>query len=185
LAADDVGDYTQRANHTDPEVKLTVEERLDKFPVHRLVAENKTPEVDQLLRELHAADPTCIHTKDDLGIAPISIAAGMGNLQAVKTLISLGVAEDLLLRVPSSGQTPLESCRAKMNSDKRFMDTFDMWKEHDENDLLVEVNIKRAMGMPITVTDEEYVQKMKYGCTCGSCAGGWLSPRMRFCLHCG
>lgn len=185
LAAADVGDYTQRANYPSPEVKLTVDERLERYPVHALIAENKTPAVDKLLRDLHSVDPSCIHTKDDVGIFPISIAAGMSNLQAVKTLLSLGVTEDLFIRVPSTGQTPLESCRAKLDSDRQFMDTFGLWKGHDETDLLIEVNLKRAMGMPVNLTDEEYVQKMKYGCTCGSCAEGWLSLRMRFRLHCG
>ncbi|KAG6864944.1 hypothetical protein C0991_006173 [Blastosporella zonata] len=45
--------------------------------------------------------------------------------------------------------------------------------------------VKRAMGETMmSDTLEGYISKRKWGCTCGVCAGGWLSKRMRFRLQC-
>ncbi|KIM45702.1 hypothetical protein M413DRAFT_24844 [Hebeloma cylindrosporum] len=58
-----------------------------------------------------------------------------------------------------------------------------IWKGHSDEGLSCEYLLKKAMGLPTVVAGEaEYIKKNKFGCTCGICAEGWLSPRMRFQL---
>jgi len=41
---------------------------------------------------------------------------------------------------------------------------------------------KALGGLPAAETEGEYIKKRRFGCTCGMCTDGWLSPRMRFRL---
>lgn len=161
---------------------LTPEERIEAYPLHALICDRKDATIEQAIRDMYTASPDCIRIADDLGITPIFMAVDSGNLVAVQTLISLGVSDDLLKRNPVNGSTPLEICRGSMESTRKALEVFDLWDGYAENKLMIEAALKRSMGLSINMTNEEYVQKNRYGCTCGECTQGWLSPRMRFRL---
>lgn len=144
---------------------------------------DKTAAVEQAIQTLYAKDPACVHAEDNKEVVPICAAAEAANLPAIKTLISLGVSEDLLRRNPATGYTALESCRYKMTSERESLEISGRWEVFDKTHLLIEVALKRAMGHFIGMSDEKYAERSKFGCTCGGCAGGWLSPQMRFRLQ--
>jgi hypothetical protein len=163
---------------------MTNEERFMKYPIHVLVANDRRERVDQSIRALCAMDPAYIHIVDDQRVTPIALAVTANNINAINTLIALGVTEDLMIRNPVTGNRPLESHRESMDQSRQIVETFAVWKGYDDTSLKVEAILKRAMGILPDMSDEEYMKKMKYGCTCGSCRGGWLSPRMRIRLQC-
>ncbi|KAG6888581.1 hypothetical protein C0995_007263 [Termitomyces sp. Mi166 len=50
------------------------------------------------------------------------------------------------------------------------------------DELTLEFNRNRVEGMPDNLKD--YIKQRKWGCTCGACAEGWMSPRMRYRIYC-
>jgi hypothetical protein len=102
------------------------------------------------------------------------------NLVALQTLISCGLSEDdFYSRENGEWLTPLEACNKELRADREFQEIFMRagWSGYSEVGLRMKSALKRAMGASIHMTDEEYVSKKKWGCTCGACLGGWLSPR--------
>jgi hypothetical protein len=108
------------------------------------------------------------------------------NIFALRALISLGLSdEDFNSRDNGDHLTPLEACSAAMCSSRELEEIlmYDGWKGYSDISLHIKATLKRAMGHPMPPTNEEYVAKKKWGCTCGKCHGGWLSPRMLIRLH--
>ncbi|OBZ78418.1 hypothetical protein A0H81_02167 [Grifola frondosa] len=159
------------------------------FAVHHAIADDKRKHIDiaAKIRDAYAADPTSVRKRDEDGVTPLYLAAGLMDLGAVRALLSLppesGIIEDLTRRDNADGMTPLEVCERQMVSTREFSETMlGVWGGYDDDSLRVTVLLKRAAGEDIPVTDDEYVKARKYGCTCGQCTGGWLSPRMRYRL---
>ena len=102
------------------------------------------------------------------------------------TLLELdpnGMAEDLKDAKNRDGMTPLEGLESSMRSTKEFMETLlGAWKGYSDEGLSCEYLLKKAMSLPVTATEAEYIKKRRFGCTCGMCTDGWLSPRMKFRL---
>lgn len=175
---------------------LTDEERVEQFPLHVAIASIKDEAVQTIIQKTNAQDTTgsLIRKRDENGITPVYIAAGMANIYALRELIALGVGGgddgvSLTSRDNSEGMTPLEKLEEGMRSNREFMETLlGSWNGYSEGELLSELCLKRAMGMDVfgvgSDEDEAYLVQRKWGCTCGKCVGGWLSPRMRFRLMC-
>jgi len=125
--------------------------------------------------------------RDVYGLTPVHIAAASDNAHALRTLLSLdprGIAEDLKDRKNQDGITPLEGLEISMRSMKESMETLvGVWRGYSDDALTCEYLLKKAMELPMVAAgEEEYIKKRKFGCTCGMCTDGWLSPRMRFQL---
>jgi hypothetical protein len=142
------------------------------------------------IREAYANDPDSIRSQDDAGLTPIHMAASSFNLHAIRTLLDMGVSDQLQSRHNSEGTTPLENSEISLLSDRQIRNTFrirplsDAEGAEQKIKLLCVATMKRAMGLTEMnqITDEGYAEQRKWGCTCGSCAGGFLSPRMIFRL---
>ncbi|GJE99346.1 hypothetical protein PsYK624_156000 [Phanerochaete sordida] len=144
-----------------------------KFPLHHAIQDKSLSEGDimRILRNAFANDPACIGRPDNNGLRLISVAIAAANVTAINTLLELaatGMAagEDPLgLLVPDSAQeTPVSHNVRLLRESPRFV-------IHDLLDGATE-NITKA-----------YIQHKMPACTCGKCAGCWLSPRMRFRLR--
>ena len=128
--------------------------------------------------------------RDTNGFMPVHVAAVNENIHALRVLLELdpsGIVEDLKDRKNKDGVTPLEGLESSMRSTKEFLETLmGAWKGYSDDGLKCEYILKRAMGLPMVVNkseeEEDYIKKKKFGCTCGKCTDGWLSPRMRFRL---
>ncbi|RDB16562.1 hypothetical protein Hypma_002762 [Hypsizygus marmoreus] len=157
-----------------------------RFPVQSDIIIVLSPDVSAILEAYHAKDPSSIHTPDSAGFTPIYVACARSNIFAVRTLLRLGVADDLLNANNKEGMTPLEKVETSSTAMRDFQQAMTgSWDGHSDGLLTCEFLLKRALGLPTVYdTEEKYVKMRKWGCTCGACAGGWLSPRMRFRLEC-
>ncbi|KAJ8462685.1 hypothetical protein ONZ51_g10748 [Trametes cubensis] len=148
------------------------------YPLHFMMeAKNLGIPVRDLpgaIRGAYSQNPAAVRQKDDRGFTPLHVAAYAGNAEAVRVLLALpetsGIAEDMRGRDNVAGRTPLELCEQKMRDIK------------DSDALRVVYTLKRAMGEDIPLTEDQYVDQRRLGCTCGQCTDGWLSPRMRYRL---
>ncbi|KIM49897.1 hypothetical protein M413DRAFT_439023, partial [Hebeloma cylindrosporum] len=163
---------------------LTADEICTQYPLHAEIATNKSPSVGQAIRDAHQIDAGSVHTRDVNGLTPLHVAANTENVHALRVLLDFDMTEDLKHAKNKDGETPLEGLESSMRSTKEFMETLvGVWKGYSDEGLRCEFLLKRAMGLPMLADEEgEYMKKRKFGCTCGMCAGGWLSPRMRFQL---
>ncbi|KDR66028.1 hypothetical protein GALMADRAFT_259860 [Galerina marginata CBS 339.88] len=179
------------ANATTP--KLTIGEVKTRFPVHYAITTNKTASLAATLVAAHGTDAGILRARDAEGMTPVFIAAASENLLALRVLLDLdpqGVAEDLINAQNAQGMTPLEALQSSMRSTREFSETLlGKWDGYPDAGLQCEYVLAKAMRLPLVLDGEGnpvkagmYVKKRKYGCTCGKCTGGWMSPRMRFCL---
>ncbi|KAF7375117.1 Ankyrin repeat family protein [Mycena sanguinolenta] len=142
------------------------------------IIQDNSEKIVSIIQNAHALDPRSISLPDVHGFRPIFVAVRIKNLLALRTLISLGVsAEDFNCRNNKDHLTPLEACNADMCSQRDFEEIFKFWEGYSDISLHIKATLKRAMGHPMPPTDEEYVAQKKWGCTCGNCLEGWLSPR--------
>ncbi|GLB40821.1 hypothetical protein LshimejAT787_0900360 [Lyophyllum shimeji] len=167
------------------EQDLSPEEAGQRFPLHYAITNTQGPAIVDVINTSYQSDPASIHTADASGFTPIHVALSIANAHATRALLQLGVAPDLQSAENARGVTPLEGLAAQMRSAREFVETVvGEWKGHAEEMLRCEFMARRAMGLPTAAdTEDAYVAQRKYGCTCGVCAGGWLSKRMRFRLN--
>ncbi|OSX58731.1 hypothetical protein POSPLADRAFT_1152251 [Postia placenta MAD-698-R-SB12] len=165
-----------------PKVRTTAdvkrEERSKLFPLHYRIYDDQSQDIAEYIRAAFTEDPESIRRKDAYGFTPLYVAAAVVNVVAVRTLLELGVGSDVFDRASGDGLTPLMACEAKLRGERDFAETMLLsgWEGHREDGLRTEAMLKRAMEQGVG-TDEQYIISKKWGCTCGKCAGGWLSPR--------
>ncbi|KAL1744515.1 hypothetical protein HDZ31DRAFT_38470 [Schizophyllum fasciatum] len=161
-----------------------------KYPLHASMDPQfpHLPSSAEVVAAIHAAytqDPTSIHAQDHRGYTPIFLAAIKGYVSAVETLLSLA------------------DCRADILSRDNVEDSRNAIEAHDERirfvvklaervtpsptgfsqeNLKMQYLLRKATGEEVS-TLEKYAEQRRYGCTCGQCRGGWLSPRMARMLH--
>ncbi|KIM47235.1 hypothetical protein M413DRAFT_440719 [Hebeloma cylindrosporum] len=157
------------ANPTAP--TLTLDELHPQYPLHFRLARDKSPSIVQTIRAAYQIDAGDIHRRDVNGFLPIHIAAASENVH------EFDMVEDLKDSENDGGVTPLEGLEVSMRIMKEIMDLRGVWKGHSDEALICEYLLKNGTG-----GEAEYVKKNKFGCTCGMCTDGWLSPRMRFQL---
>ncbi|KAJ6460369.1 hypothetical protein C8R47DRAFT_994153 [Mycena vitilis] len=169
-----------RARDFDPDEKFS-----DKLPIPRLalqdaIFQDSSEKIVDVIKDMHANDPSCIHLPDATGFRPVFVAVKSNNLFAIRTLISLGLSDDdFKSRDNGDHVTPLEACDDQMCSSREFAEMFsqDGWEGYLNTGLYVKAALKRAMGHHMPPTDDKYVAQKKWGCTCDKCYSGWLSPR--------
>lgn len=166
------------------------EEHEVRYPVHHAIATSvrSGTTIEPIIRRVYDADHESVRRADDNGLTPLHLAAGLPRLAAVRALLALpeesGVKEDLTRRDNADGVTPLEACEHQMRSTREFSESMlGAWAGNSEDGLRVTLLLRRAAGENITETDDEYVRVRRWGCTCNTCAGGWLSPRMKYRLQ--
>ncbi|KAJ7503111.1 ankyrin repeat family protein [Mycena galericulata] len=155
------------------------EERQLQFPLHCAIVEDKTEDIAATIQSFYDKDPDSIHKADDMGFTPIFVAVSSTNVFATRKLLEWNLRADLENAVNAEGVTPQERLVDTMRSGREFAEIFLQWKGYSEEELTIQSLLKQAMGQTVN----EDLNKLKYGCTCNCCAGGWLSPRMRFRLH--
>lgn len=163
------------ANPTAP--KLTLDELHTRYPLHFKLSRDKSPSIMQTIRAAYQIDAGSIHRRDVNGFLPVHIAAASENVHALRVLLEFDMTEDLKDAENDGGVTPLEGLEVSMRIVKEIIDLRGVWKGCSDEGLICEYLLKKG-----TAGEAEYVKKNKFGCTCGMCTDGWLSPRMRFQL---
>ncbi|GBE88241.1 hypothetical protein SCP_1300560 [Sparassis crispa] len=159
------------------------EEYARKYPLHNKIFCATKEDIEQIIRATFLQNPLSIRRQDDEGFTPIHRAAEAHNLIATNILLELGVQEDLVKRDNARLRTPLMLCTDQLRLTRELQETrHRRWLGYSYSGLRVEAMLKRAMGQ-YAGTDDEYVQKNSWGCTCGQCVGGWLSPKIRYALE--
>lgn len=161
--------------------------------------------VIQLINAAYAADPCSITRRNEAGITPLHVAAQTLNVAAVRALLALpaasGVQATATARSYRQGLTPLDLIERKLESEKAFKLSMDMFSGHDADAIRCTYLLKKAAGVQLwtekelnnatfkldkmTEKDKEdrFVELRRFECSC-SCCIGWLSPRMLFRIAC-
>ncbi|KAG6908196.1 hypothetical protein DXG01_005785 [Tephrocybe rancida] len=163
---------------------LSPQEIAFKYPLHSVVINMRGEQVKHAIYHYCSFDPSLIHATDASGMTPVHLAFLKVNPDAVATLLALGGASEMLNTQNKDGMTPLEYLARDMQSSRDFSETeFGLWGGHSKDQLACEFLARWAMNSPTMAYNlQEYIAKRKWGCTCGLCAGGWLSKRMRYYL---
>ncbi|RPD65375.1 hypothetical protein L226DRAFT_480019 [Lentinus tigrinus ALCF2SS1-7] len=146
-----------------------------------------TIDVVKRIQDAYGRNPSMVREKDEEGNTALHVAAASHNLAAVQALLALplesGILEDLTLRDNKNGFTPLEACDREMRRSKEFAQTLlGTWSGHPAHALRTQYVLKCASGENLGISEDDYVETRRWGCTCGACTDGWLSPRMRYRL---
>ncbi|EDR04255.1 uncharacterized protein LACBIDRAFT_304787 [Laccaria bicolor S238N-H82] len=155
------------------------------YPLHFAIINLPKQNVASVIEAYHTQDPSTVHKQDHNGFTPLYVAAAYANASALKALLKFGAASDLNKHVNKDGMIPLERIEDTMRSTRELAELLmHKWEGYSRNELKVQLILKREMGISVHgQTDEEYLENRKWGCTCGECDEGWLSPRMRFRLE--
>lgn len=143
----------------------------------------------RLIASAHTKDPAA---KDRNGWTPLFLAAREGKVDAVRTLLQIGNTAALWDRDNLDGHNPLEICREKTEVDRTrtksgrtlFMSMMvrkPEWVGFKTEYLRIEYLLLHRMGVAAALragSEDDYVEKKRWGCTCGWCINGWLSPQM-------
>jgi hypothetical protein len=154
------------------------------YPLHSAIANNNTARIAAVLASAHASDPAKIRQPDSMGFTPLHVAASVPNLFAVRALLRLCAAGDLRNASNKEHLTPLDRLQDTMRQTRELTETTrGVWDGYPREALVCEYLLRKALRVPpILESEEEYIVKRRFGCTCGSCTDQWLSPRMRRCL---
>ncbi|KAF8181841.1 hypothetical protein BJ912DRAFT_979314 [Pholiota molesta] len=141
------------------------------YPLHSAIANNNTVRIAAILASAHASDQQNSQP-DSMGFTPLHVAASVAESFRSARPAQLCAAGDLRNASNKEHLTPLD----------RLQDTM-LWDGYPREALVCEFLLRKALRVPpILESEEEYIVKRRFGCTCGSCTDQWLSPRMRRCL---
>ncbi|TRM60522.1 hypothetical protein BD626DRAFT_571594 [Schizophyllum amplum] len=137
------------------------------------------------VRDAYNQDSALIHVRDEQGFTPIYVAASKGYLPVVETLLFFANSRvDILDRDNVRDRNAIEAheecMRASLLLAKALLPN---QCGYLEGDLALQHALRKAAGEDVGAV-QDYIAKKRYGCTCGQCLGGWLSPRMAYALHC-
>ncbi|KAL1728576.1 hypothetical protein EV714DRAFT_214842 [Schizophyllum commune] len=178
ILADDIGaqlrrDYPLQTLMDPPRTMTGVLNGMDGPRAMRPLPATKG-ELDAAIEAAYAKDSQLIHLQDERGYTPIYVAVIKGHAAAVDKLLSLGDCRaDILSRDNIDDQNAIEAQEEIVRSGSP------LFKHRALHLLWV---LRRAVGEDVG-TVHDFSEKRRYGCSCGQCRGGWLSPRMAYLLH--
>ncbi|OCH85697.1 hypothetical protein OBBRIDRAFT_288806 [Obba rivulosa] len=158
--------------------------QVQRFPLHRAISNNHEESIQRVITSAHKKDPASLAVEDELGLTPVHIAALRMNVNAMETLLELGV-RDIIVQsgnAEKDRKSPLSLCSLTICVMEAIAEPSAEFAGYCESGLHIEGMLKRAMG-ELTMDPPFYARKYQWGCTCGMCLGGWLSPRMKFRLQ--
>ncbi|TBU58266.1 hypothetical protein BD310DRAFT_977436 [Dichomitus squalens] len=131
------------------------------------------PIIGKIIRDAYNKDPSSIRAAQYTG-EPSALRAALYacNLAAVEALIEL----------PLTGQTPLEAFEQEMAEREDDFGFFGTWSGDAPEAQSILYLLKQAAEENAGTWENQSVAARRWGCTCGQCTDGWLSPRMRYRL---
>ncbi|TCD67051.1 hypothetical protein EIP91_000613 [Steccherinum ochraceum] len=170
------------------------------FPLHQAIAccglrfakdrqrpfESSFP-IDRYINLVRARQPALLHSQDTVGCTPLHTAASSWCKPAIKALLNpsiVGPETDLFRRDNWLGRTPVEELEQQMRNAMDFdvRVAFQPREPYPDEGLSCAYLLRVAAGEDVG-TEEAFIKQRRWGCTCGQCAGGWFSPRLRYRVH--
>ncbi|MCJ1254661.1 hypothetical protein MMC24_002476 [Lignoscripta atroalba] len=161
----------------------------DVSPIHSAIAELHDVAVVTFLDQYHASHAftdASWRVLDEDGNTILHLAARYSKLNALRWLLGKSISAEFLAARNYAGETPLEALETLLETNRTrrevmmmtipVSDDF-MGHAKDSVDCLLEL---KCLRNPTADT----ILRTTYGCTCGECVGGFLSPRMMFTLQC-
>ncbi|VDC01207.1 unnamed protein product [Peniophora sp. CBMAI 1063] len=106
---------------------------------------------------------------------PLHLAAIQFRVAVIEKLLASGARESLSA-ITVDGLTPLDCLHREMRATRDLAWKHSVaWPGHSPEALQSQHILLKAMERPIPVGDSA-----RWGCTCGQCTGGWLSPAMLY-----
>ncbi|EIM82040.1 uncharacterized protein STEHIDRAFT_161392 [Stereum hirsutum FP-91666 SS1] len=159
--------------------------RRSHFPLHWSVENELDAVTISSIRSAHAIDPSALHQKDGANSTLLHLAASRARLDVLSELLALGGTQDLD-ETDSWDRSPLGALVCLMRAAREFIERAGVpFEGHDEVMCKSKLVMLKVMGSSLLEgsSDEEYLKKIKWGCTCNNCIDGWLSPAMLFRLQ--
>ncbi|KAM5534768.1 hypothetical protein V8D89_011632, partial [Ganoderma adspersum] len=163
------------------------------MPLHEIIRrgglDEPVPDVDRAIRLAYTKDPTSVKVKTESGLTLLHMAVNCENVSAVRSLLALpaasGIRAELDQHDHPHGLNPEQACQAGMLTARRTMENmtgnWPGWTFADGAPHILYL-LKRAHVELDGTSEDAFVHTLRWGCTCGQCADGWLSPRMRYTL---
>lgn len=156
------------------------------FPMHVAIATQDETGACATIDQLFSQNPESIHALDDLGGTPLHIAAAFKRPRVIEKLFSLGATSDIHTR-SKEYRTPLETLEASNLGDREFCEAMlPVWPGFSTAACQSILALRRGEGLALPVPTDNSVtmeDMVKFGCTCGQCMWGFLSPRTRYRIH--
>lgn len=137
------------------------------------------------LRSYPATHPTWVST-DRHGNNILHLLARTAEAQSLAWTLRLPFAQRLRYARNRKGETPLEALESQLESDRT-------WKQYRLTQIVTSdsfngftPNQVECLGLLSCLNDPSRsdLSRLAFGCTCGKCLGGFLSPRAAFALVC-
>lgn len=174
----------------------SVEREARRFPIHHAVESGPEslpymmpgtgPPIDTFIKQQYRQRPSSVRERNRKGFTPLHAAAAHKNLRAVKELLNpqYGALGDLDNRQNVEGVTPLEFLWLILKKERQEQEMSGMaWRGYSPDAIEVAWTLRHAAGEDIG-TSKKFIEKYRWGCTCGKCTEGWFSPRMRYRIRC-
>ncbi|KAI9836044.1 MAG: hypothetical protein M1819_001655 [Sarea resinae] len=141
--------------------------------------------LERMALEVPVTD-ACWMTQDKDGNALLHKAAINSKPKSVNWIMSKSFGPEMLTIRNHEGDTPVEAALQRLEA-KRTQEQIgfatahisDRFQGHEESSVLCLALLKGLVNM-----NGLELSKLAFGCTCGQCISGFLSPRMRFALLC-
>ncbi|KIK60199.1 hypothetical protein GYMLUDRAFT_85516 [Collybiopsis luxurians FD-317 M1] len=155
-----------------------------KYPLQNAITTSVEYRIAEVIQSSNDGDH---HLRDNTGATLLFLAAVACKPAARRRLLTVHMNVDLK-RSKRVDLTPLERAQEATGAMQNFTQMFKAQQSSGLSDtFLTAIHLlKQTVGDETVqgVSLEDYIKARRYGCTCGSCQEGWLSPRMKLCLQC-
>ena len=161
----------------------------DIYPVHYSIDHSNDADavsfLEQRLLSFPATDASW-RTVDREGKSLLHYAAECSKPHTLRWILERPFGVELLSCRNHAGETPLEALETVLEADRvkvrvqmMILPVSDQFSGFDKESIACLIMLKG-----ISNPSDLDVARVAYGCTCGECLGGFLSPRMTFALLC-
>lgn len=151
----------EQKEYNDAETKELLEARLQSHP---------TPDVTWLSVDRHGNNILHILARDY-------------KAESLQWLLALPFADNLLSVRNLEGETPLEALETRLESERTFKEVAFAGVDCFSGFSSIQVECLKQLKR-VKVPSPIEISRLTFGCTCGLCLGGFLSPRVTFALKC-
>jgi len=130
-----------------PDMEDGIKNLESRYPLIDAIDTNKTAGIQDVIKMAYALDPSSIHKKGPDGYSPVHLATKKRNIHALRTLLDLGVTEDLKDTANAEGATPLQIITEIMRRYRHYeQDVLGMWEKYPVEDITCHKLLTEALA---------------------------------------